>query len=96
MKPDPRIHFRLYVAGDAPHSVQAVRNLNALCREYLPGRHCIEIVDLVREPNRALEDRVLITPLLVKFLPPPFCRVIGNLSDRRKVLQMLELPLPKS
>jgi KaiB domain len=58
----PHFKFRLYIAGDGPHSVQAVANLNALCCEHLAERHEIEIVDVLHEPQRALDDKVMLTP----------------------------------
>ena len=63
--------FRLYVAGDAQNSAQAVANLTALCRAHLPDRHEIEVVDVFREPKRALADGIFMTPTLVKLAPSP-------------------------
>jgi circadian clock protein KaiB len=83
--------FRLYVAGDTPNSLKAVANLKALCRTYLPGRHEIEIVDVFREPNRALTERILMTPTLVKLSPAPACTIIGTLSRADSLLQALGL-----
>ena len=84
--------FRLYVAGDGPHSTQAIANLRAICGEHLPERHTIEIVDVLREPQRALADGVMMTPMLVKHSPAPIRKIIGNLSHREPVLQALGLP----
>ena len=86
-----KFKFRLYVAHGTPNSAQAVVNLAALCREYLPDRHEIEIVDVFREPKRALADSVLMTPTLVKLAPSPIRRIVGTLSQTRPVLQALEL-----
>ncbi len=83
--------FRLYVAGNSPNSTQAVANLHALCREHLPERHHIEIVDVLRDPKQALADGVLITPLLVRLSPEPGCEIIGNLGDRPTVIHALGL-----
>jgi circadian clock protein KaiB len=83
--------FKLYVAGDAPNSLQAVANLNAFCREHLPERHKIEIVDVMLDPKRALADGILLTPTLVKLLPAPICKIIGNLSQTQTVLLALGL-----
>jgi circadian clock protein KaiB len=83
--------FRLYIAGDAQNSTQAVANLNALCREYLPGRYSIEIVDVFRQPERALTESVFMTPTLVKLGPLPVRRIIGTLSQTQPVLQALGL-----
>ena len=80
------IKFRLYVAGDAQNSVQAIANLEALCREHLPDRHEIEIVDVLREPRRALTDEIFMTPMLVKLAPRPVRRIVGTLSQTQGVL----------
>ena len=84
--------FRLYVAGNGPHSVRAVANLDALCREHLAERHEIEVVDVLREPQRALADLVMLTPLLMKLSPAPIRRITGTLSHREPVLRALGLP----
>ena len=84
-------HFRLYVAGDAPNSLRAVANLRDLCREHAPDQHEIEIVDVIREPQRALADGVLLTPTVVRLAPGPTRRIVGNLSQRETVLATLGL-----
>ncbi len=87
-----KFKFRLYVAGDAQNSAQAVANLNALCRAHLPDRHAIEVVNVFREPKRALADRILMTPTLVKLAPSPAPRrIVGTLSQTQPVLQALGL-----
>jgi circadian clock protein KaiB len=86
-----RFKFRLYVAGDAPNSMQAVANLTAICRTHLPGRHEIEIVDVFRDPKRALADGIFMTPTLMKLSPAPIRRIVGTLSRRHPVLQALDL-----
>ena len=83
--------FRLYVAGDAQNSAQAVANLTLLCRTHLAGQHEIEIVDVFREPKRALADGILMTPTLVKLEPSPSRRVVGTLSQTSVLLQALGL-----
>ena len=83
--------FRLYIAGDALNSAQAVANLTALCLAHLPDRHEIEVVDVFREPKRALSDGILMTPTLVKLAPPPARRIVGTLSQTQTVLQALGL-----
>lgn len=85
------VKFRLYVAGDAPNSAQAIANLTALCREQLSERHEIEVVDVFREPQRALTDGILMTPTLVKLAPSPVRRIIGTLSQTEIVVQALAL-----
>lgn len=91
MKPSPQFKFLLYVADDTPNSAQAVANLTALCREHLAGRHEIEIVDVFKEPVRALADRVFMTPTLIRLAPLPVRRIVGTLSQPEKVLQGLGL-----
>jgi len=86
-----QFRFRLYVAGEAQNSAQAIANLTALCRAHLPGRHSIQIVDVFKEPKRALADGVLMTPTLVKFAPLPIRTIVGTLSQARPVLQALGL-----
>ena len=83
--------FRLYVAGDAQNSAQAVANLNALCKAHLPNRHHLEVVDVFREPKRALADGVFMTPTLVRLAPVPVPRIVGTLSRTQTVLQALGL-----
>jgi circadian clock protein KaiB len=87
----PKYKFRLYVAGDATNSTQAIANLAAICRAYLPDRHEVEIVDVFREPKRALADGILMTPTLVKLAPLPGQRIVGTLRRTRAVLQALGL-----
>jgi len=91
MSPPVTVQFRLYVAGDAPHGVEALANLTALCRECLPDRHAIEVVDVFKEPKRALADGVFLTPLLVKQSPSPALQIVGTLSQRAVVLRVLGL-----
>jgi circadian clock protein KaiB len=81
--------FRLYVAGEAANSAEAVVNLTALCGECLPQRHEIELIDVFKEPERALTDGIYMTPTLVKLTPPPVCRIVGTLSEPLTVLRAL-------
>jgi circadian clock protein KaiB len=83
--------FRLYVAGDAQNSAQAVANLGALCREHLPDRHEIEVINVFRDPKRAAADRIFMTPTLIKFSPGPIQRIVGTLSQTQPVLHALGL-----
>jgi circadian clock protein KaiB len=82
--------FRLYVAGDAPNSTQALANLKTFCEKYLEGRHEIEEVDVMRDPTRALAEGVLLTPMVVRLAPAPVRKIIGNLSLEAPLLQLLE------
>ena len=86
-----KFKFRLYVAGDAQNSAQAIANLSAICLAYLPDRHDIEVVNVFREPKRALADGILMTPTLVKLAPSPVRKIIGTLSQTQPVLQALGL-----
>ena len=81
-------NFRLYVAGDAQNSAQAVVNLTAFCRAYLLDRHTIEVVNVFKEPKRALADGIFMTPTLVKLSPAPAPRrIVGTLSQAQPVMQ---------
>ena len=86
-----RFKFCLYVAGGAQNSALALTNLSAICHTYLPDRHDIEVVDVFREPKRALADGILMTPTLVKLGPAPVRRIVGTLSQLQPVLQALGL-----
>lgn len=88
--------FRLYIAGDAPNSVRALANLYVICRRHFPESHHIEIIDVLKEPLRALAEAILVTPTLMKVLPAPALQIIGNLSDEEEVLRALGLPQKKS
>ena len=81
--------LRLYIAGGAPNSVQAIANLQAICREYLKDSHKLEMVDVLEHPRRAMADGILVTPSLAKLYPLPSANVVGNLSDKAKVLLAL-------
>jgi circadian clock protein KaiB len=84
--------FRIYIAGDALNSAQALANLDALCRTHLPNRHEVEIIDVFREPRLAMADGIFMTPTLVKISPSPTRRIVGTLSQTQPVLQALGLP----
>jgi circadian clock protein KaiB len=83
--------FRLYVADQTQNSLQAEANLTAFCREYLPDRHHIEVVDVLREPKRALDDGIFMTPTLVVLAPAPIRKIVGTLSQTLTILQTLKL-----
>jgi circadian clock protein KaiB len=87
--------FCLYVAGDAQNAVHATANLKALCQDYLAGRHAIEVVDVFRQPERALADGIFMTPTLIKIAPSPAPkRIVGTLSQTQPLLQALGLQEP--
>jgi len=83
------LRLRLYVAGNAPNSLRAIENLKAFCADTLFDGHELEIVDLLRDPSRALADGIIVTPTLLKLAPLPALRVIGNLSDASKLMLSL-------
>ena len=87
--------FRLYIAGDAPNSLQAIANLAHLCRTHLPDRHEVEIVDVLLEPKRALNESIFMTPTLVTDSPYPGHRIVGTLSQTEPILQILGLGAAK-
>lgn len=83
--------FKLYVAGHTPRSVSAIANLKALCEEHMPGRYKIEIIDLIERPELARADQVVAIPTLVRKLPGPIRRIIGDLSNTDRVLVGLQV-----
>lgn len=94
VKPEPDMKewsLRLYVAGQTPRSAAALRNLEKLCETHLAGRYSIEVIDLLQNPKLAAGDQILAVPTLVRKLPEPIKKIIGNLSDEDKVLVGLDL-----
>jgi circadian clock protein KaiB len=92
---DAQWNLRLYVAGQSPKSVTAVNNLKRLCEHHLPGQYTIEVIDLLKNPQLAQVDQILAIPTLVRKLPEPMKRVIGDLSDTERTmvgLDMRQLP----
>ncbi|MCD6050420.1 MAG: circadian clock protein KaiB [Verrucomicrobia bacterium] len=83
--------FRLYVAGDTQNSVLARANLASICETHLREHYQIEIVDVLREPKRGLVDGVFMTPTLLMLAPSPAKKIVGNLSQTERVLQVLGL-----
>ena len=83
--------LRLYVAGQTPKSVLALKNLKQICEEHLQGRYTIEIVDLLVDPQLASGDQILALPTLVRRLPEPIKKIIGDLSNTERVLVGLDL-----
>jgi circadian clock protein KaiB len=82
--------LRLYVAGQTPRSVAAIANLNKICEEYLGGRYRVEVVDLLANPGLARHDQILAIPTLVRKLPAPARKIIGDLSQTDRVLLGLD------
>lgn len=83
--------LRLYVAGQTPNSLQAFANLKTLCEEHLRGRYQIEVIDLLENPKLAAGDQIVAIPTLVRKLPPPMRKIIGDLSSTERVLVGLDL-----
>jgi circadian clock protein KaiB len=84
-------NLRLYVAGQTPKSLTAFSNLKRLCEEHLAGRYQIDVIDLMKEPQRAQGDQILAIPTLVRKLPAPMRRVIGDLSNLDRVMVGIDL-----
>jgi circadian clock protein KaiB len=87
-----RYVLKLYVTGTTRRSAQAIANIRALCDERLSGRYELEVVDLYQAPQVAVDQQIVAAPTLVKQLPEPVRRLVGDLSDRTKVLLALNLP----
>jgi circadian clock protein KaiB len=83
--------LRLYVAGQTPKSVTAFVNLKKICEEHIPGKYSIEVVDLIKNPKLAKGDQILAIPTLVRKLPEPIRKILGDLSDTERVLVGLDL-----
>ena len=94
-KPKPGIlELRLYVAGQTPKSIRSISNLKLLCEEQFKGRYRIEVIDLLVHPHLASGDQIIAVPTLVRTLPLPLRRVIGDLSNTIQVLVGLDLKQP--
>jgi circadian clock protein KaiB len=85
------VELKLYVAGQTPKSLVALANLNKICKEHLEGRYKLQVVDLVKRPQLAQGDQILAIPTLVRKLPMPIRKIIGDLSDLEKVVVVLNL-----
>lgn len=88
--PDETLMVTLYIAGTALNSLRALTNLKAICEAHFAGRYQIEVVDIFENPLRALTDRVLITPTLIKTAPTPRVIIVGDLRDTQTVLLGLQ------
>jgi circadian clock protein KaiB len=91
VKPAEVWKLRLYVAGQTPRSLVAFANLKRLCEDHLKGRYTIEVIDLVETPRLAKDDQILAIPTLVRKLPEPVRKIIGDLSNTERVLVGLDL-----
>ncbi len=88
-----KFQLKLYIAGHTPRSQYAIANLRRLCEEKLKGKYELAIIDVLERPDLAEEDRILATPTLIKELPPPPRRIVGDLADEEKVALGLGLEL---
>ena len=87
--------LRLYVAGQTPKSLAAFANLKKICEEHMPGQYEIEVIDLLKKPQLARGDQILAIPTLVRRLPEPIKKIIGDLSNTERVLVGLDLRVQK-
>src|SRR5262245_28290461 len=84
-------NLRLYVAGQTPKSIAAIANLKKLCEKHLAGRYNIDVVDLMQDPSLAQRDQIVAIPTLIRQLPEPIRRIIGDLSNSERVLLGLDI-----
>ncbi len=89
-----KVLLRLYIAGQSPRSVRAMENLRRVCQEHLAGRYRVEVIDLLENPSLARGDEIVAVPTLVRTLPEPIRKIIGDLSDTDRVLVGLQLRSP--
>ena len=89
--PAGKWELRLYVAGETPKSVKAFDNLKRICEEHLPGQYRIEVIDLMKHPQLAEGDQIFAVPTLVRKLPEPVKKIIGDLSNTERVLVGLDI-----
>ena len=86
-----RYVLRLYVTGMTPRSAQAIKNLQAICDEYLDGRYELDVIDIYQQPDLTRGEQIIAAPTLIKTLPLPIRRLVGDMSDRERVLLGLDL-----
>lgn len=86
-----RWDLRLYTAGQSPKSLAALSNLKRICDQHLPGRYSIEVIDLMKNPRLAKDDQIVAIPTVVRKLPEPLRKIIGDLSDEERALVGLQL-----
>ena len=83
--------LRLFVTGMTPRSTDAIARIKAICEEFLDGRYDLEVIDIYQQPEAARGEQIVATPTLIKKLPPPLRRLVGDLSDRDRVLLGLDI-----
>jgi circadian clock protein KaiB len=86
--------LRLYVTGQSPNSVRAIENLRRACEDHVPGRYQIEVVDLLENPRLSADDQILAVPTVVRKLPVPIRKIVGDLSDTDRLLVGLQVRVP--
>ena len=92
VQPDsPHYRLRLFVSGSTPKSAPAIQNIRALCEERLQGRYDLEVIDIYQHPEQIKQEQIVVTPTLVKKLPLPIRKIVGDLSDKQRVLVGLDL-----
>jgi circadian clock protein KaiB len=96
MVKEQRWELRLYIAGQTPKSVLALKNINKYCEEYLAGKYSIEVIDLLKNPQLAEGDQIFAIPTLVRKVPEPLRKIIGDLSNKERVLVGLNIRVLKS
>lgn len=90
-----RYVLRLYVAGKSPKSVNAIVNIQKICEENLHGRYQLEVIDLYQQPHLAQEEQIIALPALIRKLPPPLRRIIGDMSNTERVLVGLDIRIDR-
>jgi circadian clock protein KaiB len=88
---EKRYLLRLYITGMTPRSTQAIENLKKICEEHLKGRYDLEVIDIYQQPTLAKDEQIIAAPTLIKKLPVPIRRLVGDLSDEERVLLGLDL-----
>jgi circadian clock protein KaiB len=83
--------LRLFVTGTTPRSAHAIRNIRVICEENLPGRYTLEVIDIYQHPEHVRAEQIIVTPTLVKLVPLPLRKLIGDLSDTARVLAALDI-----
>jgi len=94
--PDKLVDLRLYVAGQTPRSLAAISNLKRICDEHLSAQYRIEVIDLIKNPALARDHQILAIPTLVRSLPVPIRKIIGDLSDTARVVVGLDIREPET
>jgi circadian clock protein KaiB len=86
-----KIKLKLFITGQTANSSRAIGTIKRICDEYYPDEHELSIIDVLEHPQIAEDEKILATPTLIKFIPPPKIRIIGDMSDRDRVLTSLDL-----